>query len=74
MTISNDHRPARLGTAKAASYYRCRLPAEYTLANRVGRMLNICLREDAILGRVDRWLAREFAPRGTGAPRHDHAV
>jgi site-specific DNA recombinase len=48
--------------ANQAPYYRCRFPAEYALANRVEHPLNVCLREDAILARVDRWLAREFAP------------
>ena len=44
-----------------APYYRCRFPAEYALANRVQRPLNVSLREDAIIGHVDEWLAREFA-------------
>jgi hypothetical protein len=48
--------------ANEAPYYRCRFPAEYALANRVEHPLNVCLREDAILAPVDRWLAREFAP------------
>jgi hypothetical protein len=48
--------------ANAAPYYRCRFPAEYAIANRIEHPLNVCLREDAILGHVDRWLAREFAP------------
>ncbi len=48
--------------ANQAPYYRCRFPAEYALANRVEHPLNVCLREDAILGDVDGWLAREFAP------------
>jgi site-specific DNA recombinase len=48
--------------ANSAPYYRCRFPAEYALANRVEHPLNVCLREDAILGEVDGWLARQFAP------------
>jgi hypothetical protein len=48
--------------ANSAPYYRCRFPAEYALANRVEHPLNVCLREEAILGEVDGWLAREFAP------------
>ena len=43
-------------------YYRCRFPAEYALANHVEHPLNVNLREDAVIGQVDRWLAREFAP------------
>jgi hypothetical protein len=34
----------------------------YALANRVQHPLNVNLREDAIIGQVDGWLAREFAP------------
>jgi site-specific DNA recombinase len=43
-------------------YYRCRFPAEYALANHVEHPLNVNLREDPVIGHVDRWLAREFAP------------
>jgi site-specific DNA recombinase len=43
-------------------YYRCRFAAEYALANHVEHPLSINLREDAVIGRVDGWLAREFAP------------
>ena len=43
-------------------YYRRRFPSEYALANRVEHPLNVNLREDAIIGRVDKWLARELAP------------
>jgi site-specific DNA recombinase len=43
-------------------YYRCRFAAEYALANHVEHPLSINLREDAVIGQVDRWLAREFAP------------
>jgi site-specific DNA recombinase len=45
-----------------APYYRCRFPAEYALANRVQHPLTINLREDAVIGRVNKWLTREFAP------------
>jgi site-specific DNA recombinase len=45
-----------------APYYRCRFAAEYALANRVDHPLNVNLREDAVVGHVDQWLAREFAP------------
>lgn len=44
------------------AYYRCRFPADYALANKVEHPLSVNLREDAIIGRVDHWLAKEFAP------------
>ena len=44
------------------TYYRCRFPAEYALADRVEHPLSVYLREDAVIGEVDRWIAREFAP------------
>jgi site-specific DNA recombinase len=43
-------------------YHRCRFAAEYAFANRVEHPLDISLREDAVIGQVDRWLVREFAP------------
>jgi hypothetical protein len=54
----------RMGShwVNGAPYYRCRFPAEYALANRVEHPLNVNLREDAVIGNVDEWLAREFAP------------
>jgi site-specific DNA recombinase len=45
-----------------APYYRCRFPAEYALADHVEHPLNVNLREDLVIGHVDRWLALEFAP------------
>jgi len=45
-----------------APYYHCRFPAEYALANQVEHPLNVNLREDAVIGHVDQWLARELAP------------
>ncbi len=45
-----------------APYYRCRFPAEYALANRVEHPINVNLREDAVIGHVDKWPVREFAP------------
>ncbi len=44
-------------------YYRCRFPNDYALANHVQHPLNVNLRESAIISRVDKWLAREFAPQ-----------
>jgi len=49
--------------ANAAAYYRCRFPAEYALANRVDHPLNVTLRQDAVLGPLDAWLAGKFEPR-----------
>lgn len=48
--------------ANGAPYYRCRFPAEYALANHVEHPLNVSMRESVIIGHVDGWLAREFAP------------
>jgi hypothetical protein len=48
--------------ANAAPYYRCRCLAEYALATHVEHPLSVSLREDAIIGHIDRWLALEFAP------------
>jgi site-specific DNA recombinase len=45
-----------------APYYRCRFPSDYALANHVEHPLSVYLREAVIIGEVDRWLAREFAP------------
>ena len=52
-------------------YYRCRFPAEYALANHVGHPLSVNLREDAIIGQVDDWLACEFAPHRLSDIIHD---
>jgi site-specific DNA recombinase len=49
--------------ANHAPYYRCRFPAEYALANRVSHPLNVTLRQDALLGPLDKWLASKFEPR-----------
>jgi len=43
-------------------YYRCRFPAEYALAHRVQHSINVYPRENVVIGEVDQWLAREFAP------------
>jgi site-specific DNA recombinase len=52
-------------------YYRCRFAAEYALASHVEHPLSINLREDAVIGQVDRWLAREFAPHRLTDTIHD---
>lgn len=60
--------------ANGAPYYRCRFPAEYALANKVEHPLNVSLREAVIIGHVDRWLAREFAPHWLGETIRDLAA
>jgi hypothetical protein len=47
-----------------APYYRCGFPAEYALANHVEHPLNVNPREDAVIGHVDHWLAREAEKAG----------
>jgi hypothetical protein len=37
-------------------------PADYALANHIQHPLSVYLPESLIIGEVDRWLAREFAP------------
>jgi hypothetical protein len=44
------------------SYYRCRYPAEYALANKISHPKNVYLKEAGVLGRVDDWLAELFSP------------
>src|ERR1700761_3673889 len=44
------------------AHYRCRFPSEYAMADHVQHPLNVNLRESLIIGQVDQWLAREFAP------------
>jgi site-specific DNA recombinase len=56
------------------TYYRCRFPAEYALADRVEHPLSVYLREDAVIGEVDRWIAREFAPHRLNETVHDLAA
>lgn len=56
-----------------AAYYRCRFAAEYALANHIEHPLNVNLREDAVIGHVDQWLAREFAPHRISETIHDLA-
>jgi site-specific DNA recombinase len=49
--------------ANAAPYYRCRFGSEYALASRISHPLNVTLRQDALLGPLDAWLASKFEPR-----------
>jgi hypothetical protein len=46
-----------------ASYYRCRFPAEYALANKVDHPRNVYIREDAFDTQVNDWIAGLFDPR-----------
>jgi site-specific DNA recombinase len=57
-----------------APYYRCRFPAEYALANKVEHPLNVNLREDAVIGHVDGWLALEFTPQRLSTTIRDLAA
>ncbi|MFJ6217138.1 hypothetical protein ACIQGZ_27970 [Streptomyces sp. NPDC092296] len=43
-------------------YYRCRIPGEYALANRIQHPRNVYLREADVIPPLDAWLARTFAP------------
>lgn len=45
-----------------AACYRCRFPEEYALANKVCHPLNVYVREDRVVPRLDRWLAGVFEP------------
>ncbi|MFD1086356.1 recombinase family protein, partial [Micromonospora andamanensis] len=44
------------------AYYRCRFPQAYALANQVPHPSNVYLREDALTGPLDTWLASAFTP------------
>jgi site-specific DNA recombinase len=44
------------------AHYRCRFPSEYAIANKVDHPITVYLREDAILGPLDTWLAKAFDP------------
>jgi hypothetical protein len=43
-------------------YYRCRFPQEYALANKIKHPSNVYLREDVVVPKLDRLLAKLFAP------------
>jgi DNA invertase Pin-like site-specific DNA recombinase len=51
------------------TYYRCRYPREYALANSVQHPFNIYVRENDVLPALDDWLASVFAPH-----RLDHTI
>ncbi|GAB3129507.1 hypothetical protein [Microbispora hainanensis] len=48
---------------KMISYYRCRYPAEYALANDVDHPKVVYLREADVLDHLDAWLTLAFAPK-----------
>ncbi|MFD6394535.1 hypothetical protein ACWF9G_08775 [Nocardia sp. NPDC055029] len=53
------------------AHYRCRYPTEYALANNIDHPSTVYLREDRIIGPLDEWLTRTFAP---GRIEHDLAA
>ncbi len=44
------------------AHYRCRYPSEYAIVNEVDHPRNVYLREDAVIGSLDGWLAQVFDP------------
>jgi site-specific DNA recombinase len=59
---------------RGRAHYRCRFPGEYALANKIEHPLAVYLREDAVLGPLDAWLATALAPaslRGALAKSED---
>lgn len=48
--------------AHGTSRYRCRYPSEYAIANQLHHPLTVYVREDALAGPLDRWIAALFAP------------
>ena len=44
------------------AHYRCRFPAEYAIANKIDHPAAVYVREDALVPRLDQWLAGVFAP------------
>ncbi|MGH9091137.1 MAG: recombinase family protein, partial [Acidimicrobiales bacterium] len=44
------------------AHYRCRYPSEYAMVNEVEHPRNVYVREDAIIGPLDGWLAEVFDP------------
>ncbi len=44
------------------AHYRCRYPSEYAVVNEVDHPRNVYLREDAVVGPLDGWLAQVFDP------------
>ncbi|WP_337661972.1 recombinase family protein [Actinoalloteichus sp. AHMU CJ021] len=48
--------------SRGVLFYRCRFPNEYGLANKVEHPRNVYLAERDLLGPLDDWLSRSFAP------------
>jgi site-specific DNA recombinase len=59
--------------ANEESYYRCRFPQEYALANKIRHPRNVYLREAAVLEPLDGWLAQVFAPSRLTQTLHELA-
>ncbi|MEX5637359.1 recombinase family protein [Parafrankia sp. FMc2] len=49
-------------TARGATYYRCRYPQEYALANTIAHPANVYVREDILVPALDKWLADTLTP------------
>ncbi|MER7544782.1 recombinase family protein [Spirillospora sp. NPDC127506] len=49
-----------------ATYYRCRFPEEYGLANKIEHPRNVYVREDHLLPELDQWLSLVLAPHRIG--------
>ena len=49
------------------AHYRCRVPAEYALANKVDHPATIYLREDQVVPALDTWIATVFDPANLDA-------
>ncbi|HVA04763.1 MAG TPA: recombinase family protein [Acidimicrobiales bacterium] len=50
-----------------SAHYRCRYAAEYALANKVDHPKTVYLREDAVVPKLDAWLAELFDPANLDA-------
>jgi site-specific DNA recombinase len=49
-------------TNHGRAHYRCRYPSEYAIVNEIDHPRNVYLREEAIIGPLDVWLAQVFNP------------
>ncbi|GAB2775410.1 recombinase family protein [Streptomyces daliensis] len=62
ITHHNCGRKMQGNHVRDTTYYRCRYPQEYAIANTLDHPLNVLLKEEDLLGPLDGWLARAFAP------------
>ena len=62
-------RKLQVQSSNGTTYYRCRYPREYALANHVKHPLNVYVRERDVLPALDGWLATVLAPH-----RLDHTI